>query len=114
MKKAKHASEVRGEVVGIEVRRIWDERVLTDCQKRSGISEDEGWSTSLLFFVRQDEFVVFHLSISDLSKLLTNSHSIQKPGPYLRGGGFGFNPPKNVEKIICWQCKKARPAKCER
>jgi len=28
-------------------------------------------------------------------------------------GGYGFKPPRNVEKKIFWQCKKARPGKCE-
>ena len=31
------------------------------------------------------------------------------------GGVFtGSTPPRHVEKKIFWQCKKARPAKCER
>jgi len=60
--------------------------LLTDCQKPLGFSGLK--AGVVLFFVRQDEFVVFHLSISDLSKVLTNSHSIQKQGPYLRGEGL--------------------------
>ena len=40
--------------------------------------------------------------------------SLLYPKPDLRGGGgYEFNPPRNVEKKYFWQCKIARTAKCQ-